>query len=84
MLRAAALERQALPEHDKLVRRSRLRRCRDRIRQCHRRQLAMAWYSVVGESVGELAEVGKDITIYWGLVYGARSREDADEEESLS
>lgn len=44
----------------------------------------MAWHSVSGEPLGDLAEVGREITIYWGRVCGFRQQDDADEEECRS
>lgn len=84
MLREAALERQELPEHGKRARRTPLRWYHDRIRQCRRRQVAIAWHSMSGEPMGDLALIGHEIAAYWGRAYSARQQDDADEEEFLS
>lgn len=66
MFRAAALERQEMPEHDKRARTSQLRQYHGRTRQCRRRQVATAWRLMSREPMGELAEIGEGLLAIGG------------------
>lgn len=41
----------------------------------------MMGHPLVGESIGELGEMGREIATNWGRACGVRAREDAGEEE---
>lgn len=77
MVRAAAPQRQELPEHHKRARRSHLRRYHARIRQCRRRLLGTrcprsplaTWRRSAATPLGA-----------GGCVYGAQAEGDAGEE----
>lgn len=84
LVRTAMLEKRSLPEEDRRARRSQLRRCHERIRKSRRRQNAEAWYSMDGDPIGNLEEVGKELSQYWGMVYDERPHDEDEEAEFLS